>query len=239
MSDAAASGEGTGPLDSLGVLAMQSVPVDDALDHLELYTTGGLLTALWHGPADAAEVVICVGGAMGGLLGPDKGLYHRLGRRLLAGGIGTIRVSYRQPNELSTCVHDTLAVMELAARHGAQRFVTVGHSFGGAVAIQAAARLGRETVPGVVTLATQSAGCEPVETLADRDLLFLHGTADQILPPVSSEVVRTLAGGGELIMVEGADHLLSPAGDQILERLAAHLPKVLAPGQETGSNSTS
>ncbi len=206
---------------------MQTVPIDDDLEHLEVYTMEGLLTALWHGPAEAEEVVVCLGGAMGGLLGPDGGLYQQLGRALAEQGIGVLRVSYRQPNNLSLCVHDTLAMMELAARHGAQRFVTMGHSFGGAVAVQAAAHLERESVPGVVTLATQSAGCEPAEHLADRDLLFFHGTADQILPHFASETVRMLAGTGELVLLDGADHLLKPAGPEILARLTDHLPKVL------------
>lgn len=219
---------GQSPLDRLGVLAMQTVPIDDDLEHLEIYTMEGLLTGLWHGPAEAERVVVCLGGAMGGLLGPDGGVYQQLGRALAEQGIGVLRISYRRPNDLSLCVHDALAMMELAARHGGQRFVTVGHSFGGAVAIQAAAHLERESVPGVVTLATQSAGCEPAEQLSDRDLLFFHGTADQILPHFASETVRMLAGTGELVLLDGADHLLKPAGPQILERLVDHLPRVLA-----------
>ena len=218
---------GRSPLDRLGVLAMQSVAVDDQLDHLEIYTLEGLLTVLWHGPAEAERAVICVGGAMGGLLGPDGGLFHRLGRELAPLGIGVLRVGYRQPNDLNLCVHDALAMMELAARHGAERFVTMGHSFGGAVAVQAAAHLDRRSVPGVVTLATQSAGCEAIESLADRDLLFFHGTADRILPHQASEMVRMLAGAGELVLLDGADHLLEPAGEEILARLVDHLPTVL------------
>lgn len=207
---------------------MQTVAIDDDLDHLEIYTMEGLLTLLWHGPAEAEHVAVCVGGAMGGLLGPDGGLFHQLGRALVPRGIGVIRVSYRRPNDLGLCVHDTLATMELAARHGAKRFVTLGHSFGGAVAVQAAAHLDRESVPGVVTLATQSAGCEPIESMADRDLLYFHGTRDQILPHHASEMVRMLAGAGELVLLDGADHLLKPAGGAILDRLVDHLPKVLA-----------
>lgn len=216
------------PLDTLGVMAMQTVAVDDDLDHLEIYTLEGLLTLLWHGPADSEMVAVCLGGAMGGLLGPDGGLFHRLGRALVPLGIGVLRVSYRQPNDLGLCVHDTLAAMELAGRHGAQRFVTLGHSFGGAVAVQAAAHLDRESAPGVVTLATQSAGCEAAEQLSDRDLLYFHGTNDQILPHQASEMVRMLAGTGELVLLDGADHLLKPAGDEILARLVDHLPTVLA-----------
>ena len=225
MADAEADGS---PLEQLGLMAMQSAVVDDDLEHLELYTTGGLLTVLWHGPAQAEGVVVCVGGAMGGLLGPAEAMYHRLGRALAARGFGVLRVGYRSANRLETCVHDTVAAMELAARHGARRFVTVGHSFGGAVAIQAAANLGAETVPGVVTLATQSAGCEGAEALAGRRVLLFHGTRDQILPPEASQMVRFLAGTGELVLVPGADHLFRPGWEGVLDRLLDHLPAVLA-----------
>jgi dienelactone hydrolase len=220
--------QGTSPLDSLGVMAMQSVAVDDNLDHLELYTSRGLVTILWHGAADLEAVVVCVGGAMGGLLGPDQGLYQRLGRALPAAGIGVMRVDYRAPNDLTACVQDTVSAMELAARHGAHRFVTLGHSFGGAVALQAAMHLDRRSVPGVVTFATQSAGCENAGLLADRDLLFFHGTNDRILPMQASEVVRALAGTGELVLLDGADHLLAPAGGVVFDRLMEHLPAVFA-----------
>jgi alpha/beta superfamily hydrolase len=227
---------GGSPLEQLGLLAMQAVEVADGLDHLELYTTGGLLTLLWHGPAEAEHVVVCVGGAMGGVLGPAESMYHRLGRALGEQGIGVLRVGYRTPNDLDRCVHDTLAVLELAARHGARRFATVGHSFGGAVAIQAAAHLDADTAPAVVTLATQSAGCEAAELLAGRSLLLFHGTDDQILPPEASHMVRFLAGTGELVLVPGADHLFRPGWEQVLERLVEHVPAVLrsAPSADQG-----
>lgn len=214
------------PLDRLGVLAMQAVVVDDGLDHMEIYTMEGLLTVLWHGPADSKRVVVCLGGAMGGLLGPDGGLFHRLGRELLPLGIAVMRVGYRRPNDIDLCVHDAVAAMELAARHGGEQFITIGHSFGGAVAIQAAAHLERRSAPGVITLATQSAGCEPIGEMSDRNLLYIHGTNDQILPHHASEMVRMLAGAGELVLLDGADHLLKPAGDEVLAKLVEHIPAV-------------
>lgn len=229
---ASESEESSSPLDRLGVLAMQTVSIDDNLDHLEIYTMEGLLTVLWHGSPDLENVAVCVGGAMGGLLGPDGGLFHQMGRMLPELGVGVIRVSYRSPNDLSMCVHDTLATMELAARHGARRFIPLGHSFGGAVAVQAAAHLDAPSVPGLVTFATQSAGCEPAELLSDRDLLMFHGTNDQILPHQASELVRMLAGTGELVYLDGADHLLKPAGGEILARLLDHLPAVFTAAPE-------
>lgn len=214
------------PVDDLGILAGDYVVLADGLEHHEMYTMTGLLSLLIH-PADGNEpaVVMC-GGAMGGLLG-GGGLYHDLGNRLAAIDIAAARVSYRRPNDIGRCTHDVLATMQLLARRGARRFVVIGHSFGGAVAIQSAASMNADIVPGVVTLATQSAGCEPVETLADRRLLFIHGTSDQILPHASSEMVRMLAGHGELVLLPGEDHLLKAAKDDIAERLMTWIPEVL------------
>ncbi len=218
------------PLSKLGVLAKQTVRYDNHLDHVEIYTMRGLLTILRHGPINATEVVVCVGGAMGGLLGPDGGVYHQLGQALANYGIGVQRLSYRQPNDLQACVHDTLATIEMASQQGAKRFMLLGHSFGGAVVVQTAALLPAETVPAVVTFATQSGGCEVADQLGDRNLLFFHGTSDTILPHYSSEMVQMLAGTGEVVLLDGADHLLHPAGPEVLDRLLAHIPAVFTHG---------
>lgn len=190
----------------------------------------GLLTVLWHGPPDADRAVIAVGGAMGGLLGPADGLYHDLGTGFADAAIATLRVSYRRPNDFATCVHDALAVADIAARQGAERFVTMGHSFGGAVAVQLGMAMGADYTGGVVTLATQSAGCEDAEGLADIPLLLFHGDRDEILPAFASEVVHELAGGhGELVILPGAGHLLVEAGDVLRDRLRRWIPERLAP----------
>ncbi len=221
---------GGGPFERLGVLARQSVEVAPGLRHLELFTMQGLLTVLWHGPPDAERAVIAVGGAMGGLLGPADGLYHDLGRRFADEGIATLRVSYRQPNDFARCVHDALAVADLAARQGTTRFVTMGHSFGGAVAVQLGMAMGDFT-RGVVTLATQSAGCEDAEGLAEIPMLLFHGDRDEILPAFASEVVHQLAGGhGELVILPGAGHLLVEAGDELRGRLEDWIPERLDAG---------
>ncbi len=217
-----------GPYERLGVLARQTVSVTDQLSHIELFTAHGLLTVLWHGPADAERSVIAVGGAMGGLLGPANGLYHDLGCALASQGISVLRVSYRTPNDFNRCVHDALAVADIAARQGATRFVTVGHSFGGAVAVQLGMAMGDFT-RGVVTLATQSAGCEDADGLAGTPMLLVHGDRDEILPPFASEVVHQLAGGhGELVILPGAGHLLVEAADDLRTRLGSWIPERLA-----------
>ncbi len=210
-----------GPLDLLEALARQEVAIGPNLRHLEVFTMRGLLTVLWHGDPDSEAAVILGGGAMGGLLGPADGLYHWLGEELGAArsGIGVLRVGWRRPNDIDLCTLDLLAAADLAARAGAERFVTGGHSFGGAIAVRAAMAMGDWT-RGVVTFATQSAGCEEAGGLT-APLLAYHGDRDEILPLVCSQVVAELVGGpAEVAVCEGSGHLLTQAGD----RLRAEVP---------------
>lgn len=210
-----------GPLAALGVLAATEVAVTESLDHIEMYTRGGLLTLLWHGEADHHDVVLMVGGAMGGLLGPGKGLYHRLGEDFAAMGIGVIRVGYRAPNDLDACVHDVMAAAEMAARRGARRFVTVGHSFGGAVAVQAGVALG-PMAAGVVTASTQTGGCEEADALT-CPVLHLHGDEDRILPHMASEMVQ-MVSGGQLVILRGGGHTLAEVDEEVHAILGEWIP---------------
>jgi pimeloyl-ACP methyl ester carboxylesterase len=166
----------------------------------------------WHGDRDAQRVVLAGGGALGGVLGPANGLFHDLGKEVAAAGFGWISVGYRRPNDLDACVGDLIAAGMLAERSGAESLVTVGHSFGGAVAIGAALPPSpiADLVQAVVTLSTQSAGCEQASLLAGKPLLLFHGDRDEILPAWASVVVSELAGGhGEVRILPGAGHLLT------------------------------
>lgn len=221
----------SGPLDLLEALARQEVVVTPTYRHLEVFTLRGMLTVLWHGDPDARAAVVLGGGAMGGLLGPADGLYHWLGDELAGpgSGVGVLRVGWRRPNDIDLCTLDLLAAADLAARAGAERFVTGGHSFGGAVAVRAGIAMGEWTC-GVVTFATQSAGCEEAHGLV-APLLAYHGDRDEVLPVGSSQVVGELVGGpAEIVVCEGAGHLLSEVG----ERLRAEVPEWIRARVATG-----
>lgn len=217
-------------LEALHPLATTEVQVTPSLRHREIYTMRGLLTVLWHeptGPPAPAAIVAC-GGAMGGVLGPGHGLYQQLGERWANEGVRVLRISYREPNNLDLCAHDLACGVELARDAGAERVVVAGHSFGGAVAIRTAVVMPASVV-GVVTFATQSAGCEVAGALGGKPLLLFHGDRDELLPPESSEIVRAIAGSGEVVSLPGDGHLLSKSHDVIAERLDEWLPGVLAP----------
>jgi predicted alpha/beta hydrolase family esterase len=218
------------PLASTEVTITPSSERHPSLLHREVYTSRGLLTVLWHRPPTGAipqraAIVVC-GGAMGGMLGPGHGLYQRLGERWAERGVDVVRVGYREPNTLDLCAHDLACGVEIARDAGADRVVVMGHSFGGAVAIRTAVIM-PVSVVGVVTFATQSAGCEVAGALAGRPLLLFHGDRDELLPPEASQVVAAIAGHGEVELIPGDGHLLARSDDLIVERLDTWLPATL------------
>jgi predicted alpha/beta hydrolase family esterase len=201
-----------------------------SLLHREVYTSRGLLTVFRHQPpvgvpSVRAAIVAC-GGAMGGVLGPGRGLYQRLGERWAERGVEVVRIGYREPNNLDLCAHDLACGVEIARDAGAEHVVVMGHSFGGAVAVRTAVIM-PVTVSGVVTFSTQSAGCEVAGALDGRPLLLFHGDRDELLPPEASHVVAAIAGNGEVVILPGDGHLLAKSDDVIIERLDAWLPATL------------
>lgn len=204
------------PLDMLGVLAKADGELTETSRIVEIYTMEGLLQIMWHGAPGATDVALMCGGAMGGMLGPGRSLYLELGLELAAEGRAAMAVGYRKPGDLTRCLLDTCAAADLALRNGAERFAILGHSFGGAVAIQAASTFTAHTA-GVITYATQSAGCEEAARIGDTPLLLLHGERDSILGPENSMMVQTLAGTGEVRTFPDTDHLMAEAADEIAE----------------------
>ena len=228
--DGAEQGNGPSALASLQVLARSSAALAPGLDHTEIYTPQGLLSVFSHlppvGVAPTGAIVAC-GGAMGGVLGPGHALYQRLGEEWPAKGVAVYRVGYRAPNDLDRCAHDVACAVEMATAAGARHVVVMGHSFGGAVAVRVAVVMTAE-VSGVVTFATQSAGCEVAGALAGRPLLLFHGDRDELLPPQSSEIVRMIAGAGELVVLPGEGHLMARSDEIIVDKLEAWLPDALS-----------
>ncbi len=222
--DATVSNASRSPLELLGRIGHDERQLAPGLRLVEAYTMGGLLQLLWSGDPTAEDVVICCPGAMGGLLGPARGLFLDLGRELAERGVGVITVDYRRPDLLDRSYLDAVATFDWAARQGARRVVYVGHSFGGAVAIQAGATVG-PLAAGVCTLSTQSAGCENAAALAPTPLLLLHGDRDQVLTADNSAMVQMLAGYGDLEILAGGDHGLATVRDETFDRVRGFIDR--------------
>ena len=216
------------PIDVLGIMASSQGLLSPTLRQVEMYTRRGLLSLLWHEPTELTRNVgiVMMGGAMGGTLGPGNGLYNDFGHSLAEYGVSSIRLSYSKPNDMDSCCVDAAAAVQLLIGSGVDRVVLMGHSFGGAVAIRVAVGLS-EMVAGVVTFATQSAGCEIAGGLQGKPLLMFHGDKDSILPMDASEVVRAIAGSGDLHIMPGDDHLLAKSHDVMFETTMKWLDEVL------------
>jgi alpha-beta hydrolase superfamily lysophospholipase len=186
--------------------------------HLLIHTTRGNIPMLLHVGAEAQRAAICVSGALGGLDGPAF-LYPRLGLELPRRGMTIARLDYRAPNEFDECLLDTMAGLSVLTRLGHQRIATIGHSFGGAVAINAATM--SQAVTAVVALSSQLAGAHVVNEVAPRPLLLIHGSADTILPPQSSEAIYERALEPKTLkIIPGADHRLTEAADEVFDLTA-------------------
>ncbi|MGE3855896.1 MAG: alpha/beta hydrolase family protein [Dehalococcoidia bacterium] len=193
---------------------------------ISIPTARGEVAARFTAPAGDGDgpAVLLVGGADGGFDGPAEALYPTLAEDFAARGIATLRVDFRLhrfPNDVEEGVHDALAGLAWLEARGCRRVVLVGHSFGGAVVIEATARTSASPmVVGVVTLATQTAGAQRVDLVAPRPILLIHGRADTRLSPVCSQILYDAAGEPrEIVILEGATHSLRQARAEVRTRV--------------------
>lgn len=181
---------------------------------VKLKTSRDYVHCRYYQVAGAQHGVICVGGVGGGWDTPAQGLYPRLCTELMSEAIASLRVRFRYPTKLEEAVFDVLAGLSYLQDEGINSVALIGHSFGGAVVIQAAAQA--QPVRTVVTLATQSYGAGLASELATQcSLLLLHGTDDPVLSPYCSQYVYSLAlEPKRLVIYPGASHSLDEVAEE-------------------------
>ncbi len=206
-------------------------PPDDA-QRVEIESERGAIEGAFSPPPEGGPVVVMVGGGDGGLDGP-VGLYPALAHDLAEVGIGTLRVDFRIhrfPGPVDEGVHDVRVAVAWLAEQGVEHVGLLGHSFGGAVVIEAAAQEPQHVV-SIATLATQTAGAQRVDELAPRPLLLIHGLDDVRLSPDCSRLLYSLAGEPkELVLLEGATHSLRQRQPEVRALLVEWFARTLAPG---------
>ncbi|MBW4637821.1 MAG: dienelactone hydrolase family protein [Gloeocapsa sp. UFS-A4-WI-NPMV-4B04] len=196
---------------------IKAEPLQDGYQLIRLETNRGNIDFHYYSAPDTQRGAIWVGGVGGGWDTPANGLYPRLCQELSSQGIASLRVRYRQPTSLEESVLDVCAGMSYLESKGIELVALTGHSFGGAVVIQAAAI--SEAVRAVVTLATQSYGAAVVSQLPPEcEILLIHGTVDSILTPACSKYVYKIAHQPKrLILYEGADHNLDEVAEEVYQ----------------------
>ncbi|HYG78084.1 MAG TPA: alpha/beta fold hydrolase [Planctomycetota bacterium] len=179
---------------------------------------------------EATRGVVFVPGAIGGWHSPAHNLYGRLVEQLNDAGIAALQIKFRDPHALEEATRDVLAGLAFFEDEGIKRAGVVGHSFGGAVVIAAAAR--SKLVRTVVALSTQSYGAIPaIYALGRRcSILLAHGADDEILPPECSQYVyNETRGRRKLLLLPHTRHGLDEAANQLLDEVRAWLLKELGP----------
>jgi uncharacterized protein len=180
-----------------------------------IVTTRGPIPVVLHAAPEKGRVALCVSGAIGGYDGPAM-LYPRLGLAMPREQITVARLNYRAPNEFGECLVDALAALTFLGGIGHQRVALLGHSFGGAVAINAGTL--SPLVATVIALSSQLAGAHVVGELAPKPLLLIHGDADTILSHESSQALYDRAGEPKTLKIlPGVGHRLSEAADQVFD----------------------
>ena len=184
---------------------------------VELNTTRGEITAHLRPCEGKTGCVIFLGGAAGGVRGPANAVYETIGPELVAAGVTSLRVEYRQAGEFEECVADALAGVSFLKGIGATEVVVVGHSFGGAVAIKAAEL--SDLITGVVALSSQRFGTQNVDQLK-KPLLLIHGSNDEILDQAASKDIFERAGQPKRIeILDGAGHGLTEVAEEVHQLL--------------------
>ena len=210
------------------VKEVRSIPLPggDSGEGLGLVTERGVIPGILHSADEASKAVIWVCGARGGFGGPGSGLYELLAQQFIDQGITSLRLDYRVPNDLPECAVDLMAGVTYLEDTGHDPVVVVGHSFGGAVVIAAAA-VSRH-VSGVVSLSPQTYGANMAGLISPRPVLIVHGKEDTRLPySCGMQVYEWANEPKRLVLYDGAEHRLEECKQELATLLTEWIPETL------------
>ena len=210
----------------LELLEIERDAVVDGVEQVRLRTNDGEIPCRFHSTVNGDAAVLWVSGSQGGLDGPAGGLYERLAGQLVPDGIASLQLDYRKPGQLIDCVLDVLLGIGFLRNQGARRIALVGHSFGGAVVINAA--VASPGVVAVVALSSQMLGADDIGQLSPRPVLLIHGESDEVRSDIGSRQLYELAGEPkQLVLYPGCGHGFDECRDELDRDLLAWLRRVM------------
>jgi pimeloyl-ACP methyl ester carboxylesterase len=212
---------------SIQGLTEGTLPEGQTGEPLVIQTSRGAIPIIVHRAEESKLGVVWVCGARGGFGGPGPGTYMRLAEKFIGQGITSLRLDYRDPNNLPECVLDLMAGVAFFKGQDFEPVVVVGHSFGGAVVIAGGAAIAH--IKGVVCLSSQTYGSDSVGQLSPRPLLLVHGKGDTRLPfSCSQQIYDRALEPKQLVLYDGAEHRLEECRDDLEQLLSDWIPATLA-----------
>jgi alpha/beta superfamily hydrolase len=183
-------------------------------EQVVIKTSDGNIECIFH-EAGSKRGIIWLCGALGGFDGPSFGIFKILSERMVEDDFSSLRLHYRYPGDFEECVLDVLMGVDFLKQRGVNEVALVGHSFGGAVAIQAGTM--SKEIKAVVGLASQTYGAQLVAKLAPRPLLLIHGERDRNLSADCSRYIYQWAQEPkELRILKNNGHFLREAHQELL-----------------------
>lgn len=196
------------------VIEIHTEKQDKNQEKIVINTSDGNIEAIFHN-AEGSQGVIWLCGALGGFEGPSFGIFKTLAEKMTADKFSSLRLHYRYPGDFEECVQDVLIGINFLKQRGIDTLALVGHSFGGAVAIQAGTM--HRNVKAVIGLASQTYGAQQVAKLAPRPLLLIHGERDRNLSAECSRYIYLWAEEPkELHILKNNGHFLREAHEELL-----------------------
>lgn len=183
----------------LRLVSVNRNPRTEVGEKIFVKTDNGTISCLYHPSEEGNEAIIFAGDSEGKWFGAAGGSYGRWSEQFLKEQISSLRLDYRNPEDLVSCVLDTLMGMEFLKSRGKDRFVLVGYGMGGAVVIRAGAA--RKSVEGVAALNSLTFGDEPVEQLAPAPLLLVQEMDDSSFTASFSRDLYERAGEPKKIVL--------------------------------------
>lgn len=200
----------------------------DSYEFVQIETSRGKVECAYYRAEGTDKGVIMVTGVTGGFDTPADSLYPRLSADLKGIGISSLRIKFRNPKDLSEALIDVLVGMEFLKSENVGIFGLIGHSFGGAVVVQAA--FNNKSVKTIVLLSTQGYGIAPISFLPkDTSVFLIHGEEDEIISPDVSVQAYDLAHEPKRIEIYDAKagHKLDNVADEVYVEIKDWIMKYL------------
>lgn len=168
---------------------------------------------------DSNGTVIAIGGTGGGFYGPSN-IYDHFAIQFPSLKLSLLRVNVF-PDHIEGAKNLLVALDFLRYINNNKPVLLIGWSMGGASIIHVAKYIQDNNLfelKGLITLAGQSYGAEPLSQLLNVPVYILHGTADTCMGPRVAERLYQIANEPkELVLLKDASHWMSEKNEELLQ----------------------